>query len=63
MSAIDATSFFGKLRNLYWSTVLETQLNQLKEQGSYDAFKLKWHPVYDVRRLYGAKTRVSGRSK
>jgi hypothetical protein len=34
----------------------------MKKQGSYDAFKLEWHPVYDLRRLKGAKTRVSRRS-
>jgi hypothetical protein len=57
--AIEPSSFFGKLRNLYWETVLDTQLNQLKKQGSYDAFRLKWHPAYDVRRLKGGMTRVS----
>ena len=58
-TAIDPESFFGRLRAVYSETVLKTQLEQLKKQGTYEAFKLGWHPVYDVRRLYGAKTRVS----
>jgi hypothetical protein len=56
---ISPSSFFGKLRKLYSEQVLKTQLDQLKNQGSYDAFKLGWHPAYDVRRLNGAKMRVS----
>jgi hypothetical protein len=62
-SSIDPTSFFGKLRKLYSEQVLKTQLDQLKNQGSYDAFKLGWHPAYEVRRLHGAKMRVSPRSR
>lgn len=58
-TTIDTSSFFGKLRKLYSETVLKTQLDQLKHQGSYDAFKLGWHPAYEVRPLKGAKTRVS----
>jgi hypothetical protein len=58
-SSIDPASFFGKLRKLYSEQVLKTQLEQLRHQGSYDAFKLEWHPAYEVRRLHGAKTRVS----
>lgn len=61
-TTIDTSSFFGKLRKLYSEKVLKTQLEQLKHQGSYDAFKLKWHPAYDVRPLKGGKTRVSGTS-
>ena len=56
---ITPSSFFGKLRKLYSEQVLKTQLDQLKNQGSYDAFKLEWHPAYEVRRLHGAKMRVS----
>ena len=56
---ISPSSFFGKLRKLYSEQVLKTQLDQLKNQGSYDAFKLEWHPAYEVRRLHGAKMRVS----
>lgn len=58
-TSIDPTSFFGKLRKLYSEQVLKTQLDQLKNQGSYDAFKLGWHPAYEVRRLHGGKMRVS----
>lgn len=58
IAAIDPASFYGKLRSIYSETVLKTQLEQMKKQGSYEAFKLQWHPAYDVRRLYGAKTRV-----
>jgi hypothetical protein len=58
---ISPSSFFGKLRKLYSEQVLKTQLDQLKNQGSYDAFKLGWHSAYDVRRLHGAKMRVSSR--
>lgn len=58
-TSIDPSSFFGKLRKLYSEKVLKTQLEQLKHQGSYDAFKLGWHPAYEVRRLKGGKTRVS----
>lgn len=58
-TSIDTSSFFGKLRKLYSEKVLKTQLDQLKHQGSYDAFKLEWHPAYDVRRLHGGNTRVS----
>lgn len=57
-TCIDTSSFFGKLRKLYSEKVLKTQLEQLKHQGSYDAFKLEWHPAYEVRRLHGGKTRV-----
>lgn len=58
---IEPSSFFGRLRSLYAGVVLKTQLDQLKKQGSYDAFKLEWHPAYDVRRLKGAMTRVRDR--
>jgi hypothetical protein len=58
-TSIDTSSFFGKLRKLYSEKVLKTQLEQLKHQGSYDAFKLEWHPAYEVRRLHGGRTRVS----
>jgi len=56
--AVEPNSFYGKLRKLYSSRVLKTQLEQMRKQGSYDAFKGDWHPAYDVRRLDGANTRV-----
>lgn len=57
--AIAPDSFFGQLRGLYAATVLKTQLDQLRKQGSYDAYELKWKPVYKVRRTKGAKCQVS----
>lgn len=54
-------SFFASLRKVYAETVLKTQLEQRKKQGSYDAFKLEWHPVYEVRRLTKAHSRVGYR--
>ncbi|OCF42828.1 hypothetical protein I317_03305 [Kwoniella heveanensis CBS 569] len=51
-STIDPQSFYGKMRKLYSEKVLMTQLKQLKKQGSYDAFDLKWHPSYDIARLH-----------
>lgn len=59
-TTVNPESFYGKLRTLYANTVLKTQLDQLRKQGSYDAFKLQWHPAYDVRRLTGARTRLDG---
>jgi hypothetical protein len=58
--AFDPNSFFGKLRSLYASTVLQTQLDQMKKQGSYEAFNLKWHKAYDVRPLKAARCRMDG---
>jgi hypothetical protein len=57
--AFDADSFYGQVRQLYSDKVLQTQLQQLKKQGSYDAFNLKWNPKYDIGRLHGAKCSVS----
>lgn len=57
--AIEPNSFYGKLRKTYSDKVLKTQLEQLKKQGSYDAFDLQWHPAYDVNRLHGGKVGVS----
>nr|XP_018259402.1 uncharacterized protein I303_08330 [Kwoniella dejecticola CBS 10117]OBR81560.1 hypothetical protein I303_08330 [Kwoniella dejecticola CBS 10117] len=52
-TTIKSDSFYGKLRKTYSEKVLKTQLEQLKKQGSYDAFDLKWHPAYDINRLTG----------
>ncbi|WWC63757.1 uncharacterized protein I303_106362 [Kwoniella dejecticola CBS 10117] len=60
LTSVEPGSFYGKLRSLYADKVLKTQLEQLKKQGSYDAFRLKWHPAYDIRRMYGGKTRTDG---
>lgn len=59
-TVVDPNSFWGKLRMLYSSTVLKTQLKQLKKQGSYRAFDLQFQDVYNVRRLHGAMTRLDG---
>jgi len=40
-------SFWGRRRDAVQSKTLLTQLNMLKKTGRYDAFKLKWNPVYD----------------
>lgn len=59
-TVIDPNSFYGSLRAVFADKVLKTQLDQLKKQGSYDAFQLKWHPAYDVRPLHGANARDDG---
>lgn len=55
---IDPQSFYGKLRTFYAAKVLKTQLDQLRKQGSYDAFRLKWHPKYDIARVRGGHCSV-----
>lgn len=59
ISVIDPESFYGKLRKIYAEKVVRTQLDRLKQQGSYDAFDLKWHPAYEVNRLKGGCVCVS----
>jgi hypothetical protein len=59
-TTVEPSGFYGKLRAIYADKVLKTQLEQLKAQGSYEAFKLKWHPAYDVRPLKKARTRQDG---
>ncbi|WWD18867.1 hypothetical protein CI109_103322 [Kwoniella shandongensis] len=54
-TVIDVDSFYGKIRALYSERVLKTQLDQLRKQGSYNAFKLGWHPKYEINRVYGGK--------
>lgn len=58
-AVFDEEGFYGRLRSVYSETVLKTQLDQLRKQGSYEAFKLGWHPKYDIARLYGGKCSVS----
>jgi len=41
------TGFISRKREVVYANTLLYQLNVLKETGRYDAFKLKWHPVYD----------------
>ncbi|KAK8845354.1 hypothetical protein IAR55_006067 [Kwoniella newhampshirensis] len=59
-TVIDPNSFYGKIRSLYSERVLKTQLDQLRKQGSYHAFKLGWHPKYDIGKLNGAKCTITG---
>ena len=58
-TVVDPDSFWGKLRSIYSTKVLKTQLEQLRKQGSIDAFKHEWNPVYDVRRTKGGMAIVS----
>ncbi|WWC95590.1 hypothetical protein V866_002455 [Kwoniella sp. B9012] len=58
-TSIANDSFFGKIRAIYAQRVLKRQLDQLRKQGSYEAFKLGWHPKYDVDKLQGAKCTIS----
>ncbi|ORX39552.1 hypothetical protein BD324DRAFT_614130 [Kockovaella imperatae] len=57
---ISPESFFGDLRSLFVQTVLLTQLQQLRKQGSYHAFNLQWNTKYDIRKLHGAKCPILG---
>ncbi|KAI4728144.1 DUF1680-domain-containing protein [Aureobasidium sp. EXF-10728] len=40
-------TLLGKRRRAVAANTLQYQLDVLKKTGRYDAFKLKWHPVYD----------------
>jgi DUF1680 family protein len=56
-SMFDNTSFFGenilsRRRHLIASVTLHAQLEQLKQTGRYDCFKLKWHPIYDDKSMW-----------
>ncbi|USW49013.1 hypothetical protein Slin15195_G023320 [Septoria linicola] len=46
-TTIDDESLIGRRRQAVLTNTLLYQLKVLKETGRYDAFKLKWHPVYD----------------
>ncbi|SMY29319.1 unnamed protein product [Zymoseptoria tritici ST99CH_1A5] len=59
-TTVDADSFYGRLRKLYADKVLKTQLDQLRKQGSYYAFNLKWNPKYELGRLHGGKSSITG---
>lgn len=43
---IKERSFWGERRSVARSTTLRYQLEILRKTGRYDAFRLKWHPVY-----------------
>ncbi|KAM0482023.1 hypothetical protein ACHAPX_003357 [Trichoderma viride] len=56
-STFDNTSFFGETilsrrRHLIANVTLHAQLEQLKQTGRYDCFKLKWHPIYDDKSMW-----------
>ncbi len=40
-------SFWDKWRTVVRKNTLIYQLDMLKKTGRYDAFRLKWHPIYD----------------
>lgn len=44
---IHSDSLIGKRREAVSSNTLLYQLQVLKDTGRYDAFKLKWHKIYD----------------
>lgn len=39
-------------RNAIRLVTIKTQLQQLRDTGRYDCFKLKWHPTYDEEYLW-----------
>jgi DUF1680 family protein len=41
------SSFWNRRRTVVRKNTLLYQLNVLKKTGRYDAFRLKWHPIYD----------------
>lgn len=56
-SVFDNTSFFGETilsrrRDIIAGITLHAQLEQLKQTGRYDCFKLKWHPIYDDKSMW-----------
>ncbi|OCL02293.1 glycoside hydrolase family 127 protein [Glonium stellatum] len=40
-------SFFARKRDVVYKNTLPYQLNVLKSTGRYDAFRLKWNPIYE----------------
>lgn len=44
---IEPDCLVGRRREVVQEHTLQYQLEMLKSTGRYDAFKLKWHPVYD----------------
>jgi DUF1680 family protein len=47
LAKLDTNSFIGRKRLVVQHKTLQYQLNALKETGRYDAFELKWKPIYD----------------
>jgi hypothetical protein len=48
---IDPDCLLGRRREVVIEHTLRYQLDVLKSTGRYDAFKLKWHPIYDEKPL------------
>ncbi|KAF7185979.1 Non-reducing end beta-L-arabinofuranosidase [Pseudocercospora fuligena] len=46
-TSVHDNSLIGRRRTTVCASTLLYQLQVLKDTGRYDAFKLKWHPVYD----------------
>jgi uncharacterized protein len=46
-TVLDLDDFIGRKRQIVRKTTLKYQLDTLKKTGRYDAFRLKWHPIYD----------------
>lgn len=44
---VDEDCLVGRRRKAVSVNTLLYQLKVLKETGRFDAFKLKWHPIYD----------------
>ena len=44
---IDPDCLLGRRREVVIEHTLRYQLDVLKSTGRYDAFKLRWHPIYD----------------
>lgn len=47
----EANSFWCRRRGVVRKNTLLYQLDMLKKTGRYDAFRLKWHPIYDDKEL------------
>ncbi|CAD0111513.1 unnamed protein product, partial [Aureobasidium uvarum] len=46
-TSLTPETLLGQRRRAVAANTLQYQLDVLKKTGRYDAFKLKWHPVYD----------------
>lgn len=46
-TTVSVDSLVGRRREIVSATTLLHQLDILQDTGRFDAFKLKWHPVYD----------------
>ncbi|KAG9953630.1 DUF1680-domain-containing protein, partial [Aureobasidium melanogenum] len=46
-TSLTPETLLGQRRHAVAANTLQYQLDVLKKTGHYDAFKLKWHPVYD----------------